>query len=341
MRACTIKDVKKFEIKEIEEPKEEEGKILIDVKLTGICGSDIHNWVNGEPKGLVMGHEFCGTVASSGNKSDLKVGDRVTALPISPCGVCEACKKGNVGYCPDTWTNAIGLSLSNPGGLTSKIAVREDMVIKVPDNLRDEEVAMVEPLAVGLHATHLANIAVGEKVLVIGGGIIGLVSAVFSKMEGASEVVLIETNSKRGENAVSLEVVDEWYDATKEDTVAKLLEKTNGGFDVVLECVGNGPAVNSAITMVKPGGKVILVGVATEAVATYTVLAVMKEVMLQGAIAYNYDEFKTCIDLMSEKKINVMKFVSDIVPLEKCEEAYERLTSGTDSAVKILVNPNE
>ena len=341
MRACTIKDVKKFEIKEIEEPKEEEGKILIDVKLTGICGSDIHNWVNGEPKGLVMGHEFCGSVASSVNKSDLKVGDRVTALPISPCGVCEACKKGNVGYCPDTWTNAIGLSLSNPGGLTSKIAVREDMVIKVPDNLRDEEVAMVEPLAVGLHATHLANIAVGEKVLVIGGGIIGLVSAVFSKMEGASEVVLIETNSKRGENAVSLEVVDEWYDATKEDTVAKLLEKTNGGFDVVLECVGNGPAVNSAITMVKPGGKVILVGVATEAVATYTVLAVMKEVMLQGAIAYNYDEFKTCIDLMSEKKINVMKFVSDIVPLEKCEEAYERLTSGTDSAVKILVNPNE
>lgn len=215
------------------------------------------------------------------------------------------------------------------------------MVIKVPDNLLDEEVAMVEPLAVGLHATHLANIAVGAKVLVIGGGIIGLVSAEFSKMEGASEVILTETNSKRGENAVTLGVVDEWYDARNEDTVSKLLEKTNGGFDVVLECVGNGPAVNSAITMVKPGGKVILVGVATEAVATYTVMAVMKEVMLQGAIAYNYDEFKTCIDLLSEKKIDVMKFVSNIVPLEKCEEAYERLTNGTDSAVKILVNPNE
>lgn len=340
MRACAIKDVKKFEIKEIDEPEKQEGKALVDIKLCGICGSDIHYWVNGEPKGLIMGHEFCGTIVES-ERSDLKVGDRVTALPISPCGICDACKRGNVQYCHETWSRAVGLSVDNPGGLTRRIAVREDMLIKVPDNIRDEEVAMVEPLAVGLHAAHLADITVSSNVLVIGGGIIGLVSAMFAKMEGASHVILIETNPKRGENAVKLGVADEWLNAMDEDLVSNLMAKTNGGFDIVLECVGNAQAVNSAITLVKPGGRIILVGVATDAVATYTVMAVMKEVCLQGAIAYTYDEFKSCIDLLSEKKIDVMKFVSDIVPLEKTQEAYEKLTSGNDSAIKILVNPNE
>ena len=340
MKACAIKDVKQFEIKEIEEPKKEEGKVLIDVIKTGICGSDIHYWVSGEPKGLIMGHEFCGKVVDPGDRLDLEVGDRVTALPISPCGECEACKKGEVQYCSKTWSQAVGLSLENPGGLTKRISVRSDMVIKVPDKMRDEEVAMVEPTAVGLHAAHLGRIAVGDNVLVIGGGIIGLVSAMFAKLEGASKVILTETNAERGKKAVKLNVADEWYNGSDPETINKLMEKTNGGFDVVIECVGNGAAVNSAITMVKPGGIVVLVGVSTNAVETYTVMAVMKELVLQGAIAYTYNEFKSCIDLIANKKIDVMKFVDDIVPLEQVQKAYERLTCGTDSAVKILVDPN-
>ena len=120
-----------------------------------------------------------------------------------------------------------------------------------------------------------------------------------------------------------------------------MMEKTHGGFDVVIECVGNSAAVNSAITMVKPGGIVVLVGVATDAVPTYTVMSVMKELVLQGAIAYTYDEFKSCIDLIADRKLNVMKFVDDIVPLDGVQKAYERLTSGKDSAVKIIVDPNK
>ncbi len=341
MKACAIKGVREFEIKEIEEPKSKKGSVIIDVLKTGICGSDIHYWVSGEPKGLVMGHEFCGIVVDSGSRSDLKPGDRVTALPISPCGECEACQNGNVQFCSKTWNEALGLSLGNPGGLTRRIAVRPDMVIKVPDTMKDEEVAMVEPVAVGLHAAHLGRIAVGDDVLVIGGGIIGLVSAMFAKLEGASRVVLTETNPERGKNAVKLGVADEWYNATDKDLVGKMMDVTHGGFDVVIECVGNSPAVNSAITMVKPGGIVVLVGVATDAVPTYTVMAVTKELVVQGAIAYTYNEFKACIDLIANKKINVMKFVSDIVPLEGVQGAYERLTSGKDSAIKILVDPNK
>ena len=341
MKSVAIKDVKQFEIKEIPEPNPDGKKVIIEVSKTGICGSDIHYWVNGEPKGLVMGHEFSGVVLDPGDRLDLIKGDRVTALPISPCGKCEACQNGDVQFCPETWNQAVGLSVDNPGGLTSKIAVRSDMVIKVPDNIKDEEVAMVEPLAVGLHAAHLGRIAVGDDVLVIGAGIIGLASAEFAKKEGASYVAITETNKARGEKAVDLKVADEYYDATDKDLVSKLMAKTNGGFDVVIECVGNGAAVNSALTMVKPGGIAVLVGVATDAVPTYTVMAVMKELVVQGAIAYTYNEFKSCIDLIARKQVDVLKFVDDIVPLERVQEAYERLTSGTDAAVKILVDPKK
>ena len=341
MKACAIKGVKQFEIKEIKEPVADGIKVIIDVLKSGICGSDIHYWVNGEPKGLVMGHEFCGRVVDPGDRLDLQVGDRVTALPISPCGECEACRKGEVQYCSKTWSEALGLSIDNPGGLTSRIAVRSDMVIKVPDDMKDEEVAMVEPTAVGLHAAHLGRIAVGDDVLVIGGGIIGLVSAMFAKLEGASRVILTETNEERGRKSVKLGVADEWYNAFDSDLVPKVMEKTHGGSDVVIECVGNSAAVNSAITLVKPGGIVVLVGVATDAVPTYTVMAVMKELVVQGAIAYTYDEFKSCIDLIADRKLNVMKFVDDVVPLDGVQKAYERLTNGKDSAIKIIVDPNK
>ncbi len=341
MRSVAIKGVKEFEIKDMDEPIFDGKRVIVDVEKTGICGSDIHYWVNGEPKGLVMGHEFCGVVSNPGDRTDLKVGDRVTALPISPCGKCASCVKGEPQYCSVTWSNAVGLSLNNPGGLAPKLAVRSDMVYKVPDNVSFEEGAMVEPTAVGLHAIHLANIKVGDKVLVIGGGIIGLVSAMFAKLEGASLVSLSETNEARGKKSVELGVSDEWYDAKDPQLMGKLLAKTEGGFDVVIECVGNAPAVNSALSFVRPGGSVVLVGVATDAIPTYTVMAVMKELTIKGAIAYTKEEFKTCIDLISSKTIDVMKFVDDIVGLEDVQKSYERLTSGVDSAIKILVDPNK
>lgn len=341
MKSVAIKGVKEFEIKEINEPIADGKNVIIEVTKSGICGSDIHYWDMGNPVGLVMGHEFAGRVIDVGDRTDLKVGDRVTALPISPCGKCEACLSANPQYCLDTWTHAVGLSLDNPGGLTEKIKVRSDMVIKVPDNISDNEVSMVEPVAVSFHAVRLSNIKFGDKVLVVGGGIIGLVAAMFAKLEGASYVAVSETNEKRGEKAVSLGVADEWIDAKKEDSISKMIEKSNGGFDCVIECCGNSPAVSTALTVVKPGGTVVLVGVAMGAIEVPTVLAVMRELTVKGAIAYTKQEFETCIDLIANKKIDVVKFIDDIVSFEEVQESYERLTSGVDDAVKILVDPKK
>lgn len=341
MKAAVLEDIKKFKITEVEPPKPDNNKVIIDIIKTGICGSDIHNWDAGEPKGLIMGHEFTGKVVDPGSRIDLNIGDRVTALPISPCGHCEACETGNPQYCTETWTHAIGLSLDNPGGLTNRIAVRPDMVLKLPDNVTDEEGAMIEPTAVGLHAVHLADIRVGNKVLVVGGGIIGLVSAMFAKLEGAEFVAISETNEARGKKSVKLKVADEWFNAKDENFLKNVFSKVPGGFDIVIDCSGNTKAVESELMTVKPGGTIVLVGVSPKPIEFASVIAVMKELTIKGVIAYTKEEFKNCISLIANKKIDVMKFVDDIVPLEDTQKAYERLTSGSDDAVKIMVDPNK
>ncbi len=337
MKSVVIKGVKQFEVKDSKVPEKEQGKVIIDVKKTGICGSDIHYWELGNPIGLVMGHEYSGTVIDNGGREDLKVGDRVTALPISPCGKCEACLRGDIHYCKDTWTYASGLSLDNPGGLAPQLSVRSDMVLKIPDNMTDEEGALVEPTAVGLHAINLAYIKIGDHVLVVGGGIIGLVSAMFAKKNGASKVVVSETNPKRGEAAVKLGVADEWINALDE----KAMNECSSTFDKVIECCGNTPAVNSAMNLVKAGGKVILVGVSMTPINLATIQTVMKEINVIGAIAYKKDEFAKCIDLISNKEIDVKKFISKEIGLDEVQSAYEELYSGTSDCIKILVNPKK
>ncbi len=339
MKSIKIKDVRKLELDNLEEPKEEFGKVKIKVSKTGICGSDIHNYDMGNPKELVLGHEFCGTVLYNGGREDLKVGDRVTALPISPCGKCYACETGNIQYCPETWNHAVGLSLDNPGGLTEIINVRSDMVIKVPNDMTDEEVAMVEPTAVSFHASNLANIKVGDSVLIVGAGIIGLGAAMFAKKEGASFVAISETNENRGNKAVTLGVADKFYQVS-EKMAEEVYNDLPNGFDIVIECCGNSPAVSSALSLVRNGGTVVLVGVSYAPINFPSILAVLHELTIKGAIGYTKKEFETCISLINNKQIDVNKFLSKVVPLESTQEAYEELTSGNTDSIKIIVDPN-
>lgn len=339
MKCVKLKGAKNLEIATIKKPVSQNGSVVVRVKACGICGSDLHYFEAGQPQELIMGHEFSGMVVDPGDREDLKIGDRVTGLPISPCGHCEACKTGNVQYCANTWTNAVGLSLTNSGGLAEFLSCRSDMVKKLPDKVTFLEGTMVEPAAVSLHAINLADIKVGDKVLIIGGGIIGLMAAEFAKLNGATYVALMETNPKRGEKSVKYGKVDEYFNALEEGIVDKLFAKTNGGFDKVIECCGNGPAVSEAIMAVKPGGTIVLVGVALGPITIPTVVSIMKEVNMQGAIAYTEDEFEKCLDLIDKKIIDVKKYIDDIVPLEKAQESLLRLTSGKDDAIKIIFKP--
>lgn len=340
MKCVAIKGEKELSPAMITDPVSKNGEVVIKVNKCGICGSDIHYWVMGQPQTLVMGHEFCGTVIESGNRADIKVGDRVTALPISPCGKCEACLSNNPQYCPDTWTYAVGLALTNPGAYAEKTSIRSDMVIKVPDNVTDNEAAMVEPTAVALHAINLANINNNSSVLVIGAGIIGQLSAMLAKKMGASYVAIAETNKLRGEKAVLLGSADEFFDAKDEAFLEKVKAHNQYGFDVVIDCCGNSACVSNALICGKPNASIILVGVSMEPISIPSILAVTKEQKLFGVIAYTKEEFEKCLDMISKKEIDVAKYVDDIVPLSDVQKAFERLTSGNDNAIKILIDPS-
>ncbi len=340
MKCVAINGKKRVVPTTIDAPRSKDGSVVIDVKKCGICGSDIHYWDMGLPRDLVMGHEFCGVVTNPGSRTDLKVGDRVTGLPISPCGECEPCRTGNPQYCTKTWDHAIGLSLSNPGAYAEKTSIRPDLAIKVPSNITDAEVAMVEPSAVALHAVDLADIKIGSKVLVIGAGIIGDLTAMFAKMSGASYVAVSEANPKRGEKAVKLGVADEYFYALDENWATNVRKNCPDGFDYVFDCCGNSPAVSSGIVASKPNGTLVLVGVSMDNITIPSILIVTKEMRLLGAIGYTEKEFRECIRLMAERKIDTLKFVDDIVPLTGVQHAFERLTSGDDNAVKILIDPN-
>lgn len=341
MKVAALKGEKKIVVEKREDLEGKQGYILIDVLKAGICGSDIHYWHAGAPKGLVMGHEFSGVVIDNGGSKIFKEGDKVTALPITPCMKCKDCKEGNHQICSQTWAEAIGLCLEYSGGFGGRVLVRENMVRKLPENLSFEEGAMIEPAAVALRAANISGVKKGDKCLVIGGGIIGLLTAQFLKLKGASYVALTETNELRGAKSVKLGVADEWFNALDPKLPEKLFAKTGNGFDVVCDCCGNSPALTSGIIFTKPNGNLTLVGISMGNVSIPLVAGVMKEINIKGSIGYKLEEFDDTIKYASQKKIELTKFVDDVVTLEDVQNAFERLTSGMDDAVKILVDPNK
>ena len=343
MKSVAIKGPRELVVEDRKSLTGKPGYILIDVIKAGICGSDLHYFEVGTPEGLVMGHEFSGIVIDNGGSKEFKEGDRVTALPISPCYQCDDCKKGDVQICAHTWESAIGLSLDNPGAFGGRVLVREDMVRHLPEAVTYESGAMVEPASVSYRAVNISGVKKGDKCLVIGGGIIGLLSALFLKYKGAGYVALTETNPLRGKKSVSLGVADEYFNALDPDVVEKLMAKTNhgNGFDVVIDCVGNSPALSGAITYTKPNGNLIMVGISLAPISVPMVSAVLKEINMKGSIAYKTEEFDEVIKLLEEKKIDLEKFIDDTVTLEDVQNAFVRLTSGQDAAVKILVDPNK
>ena len=330
---CTkLIDKNKFVVEEIEDLKIKEDSVLIQVKNTGICGSDIHHWDLGFPKGLIMGHEFSGVIIDKGT-SQFNVGDRVIGIPISPCNECEFCKAGKEQLCVKTWDDTVGLTLVRNGGYASHLNSRVDLTLKLPDSVSFSEGAMIEPLSVALHAVNLAHITKGEKVLIVGGGIIGLLCAEIAKLKGASHVTLFETNKNRGKKSLKYDKVDIMFDATNTDSINKL----KNHFDKTIECCGNEKAVNSAINSTKSGGKVILVGVSLENIDFEAINVVKKELSVIGSICYTKKEFIDALKLVENKKVNVEQYIDKFINQYEVQDSFLKLVSQDNDLIKIMI----
>lgn len=337
MRAVRIEDKRKLMVGEADAPKADGKQVIMKISKVGICGSDLHMWENGDRKGLIMGHEFAGTVVDPGLlKDSLKPGDRITALPLNPCGECEYCKAHRYNLCVNGLKASPGITA--PGAYAEYYAARPDMVRKLPETVSDEEAAMLEPAAVSLRAVRLAEVKPGDKVLIAGGGIIGLLSAAWAKVAGASYIALTEANTLRAENALKMGDVNQVFDARDEQLVPKLVQASAGGFDQFIECSAVGPAINSGIMALKKSGKMVLVGVNYSLVPISTLMVLLKEIEIKGTIGYD-NEFDLALDLVAKHVIDLKRFISETVGLDEVQAAFEKLTAGTYPDVKILIQP--
>lgn len=341
MKSVMIAGKKLLQVCERDVPTSDNGDVIMKVERTAICGSDIHYWDLGTGVGLVMGHEVAGTVVDPGSREDLKVGDRITTVPYEPCGTCPQCLTGNTQRCINIMGRALGLSAAYPGGYAEYLHTYPKMVMKLPDNVSFEEGAMVEPTAVAIHGINVTDIKVGDHVLIVGAGIIGCLCAMFAKMRGASYVAISEANELRGKKAVKLGVADEYFNALDENFTKNVTKNNPYGYDVVLDCCGNGPTLTSAINAVKNGGDVVMVGVSLKPETVPTGRIALKEINLKGSFSYTPEEFAQALDLMTKKLIDVTKFIDDTVSLDEVQDAFMRLTSGKDDAIKIVIAPNK
>jgi len=343
MRALKLKGPKKLAVVETETPQPDGHNVIIKVSFAGICGTDLHFWEAGGgltgKEDLIMGHEFSGTVEDPGMLKDaIKRGDNVSVIPLDPCGECPACKRELIGLCPNV---AVGPGVEAPGGFAEYFSARPDMVRKLPEGMRTQEGAMLEPSCVSLHAVRLAGIKPGDKVLVIGGGIIGLLCATWARIAGASFIALTETNALRAAKARDMGDVDAVLDGADPELAAQLLEASKGGFDQALDCSGTAPGVNSAIAGLKIEGKLVLVGINYEPLPLEGFSICLKELTLKGDLGYTTQEFDQAIEMAAKGYVKTERFVSDIVDLDGAEGAFERLTSGKAADVKILIRLTE
>ena len=344
MRVATFRDLKKIEVHEKPKPTASDGDVVVKVEYCGICGSDVHGYLNGVmvPPGTVMGHECSGVVAEVGKDvRDFRPGDRVVAKPIAQCGECAPCKRGAYSLCVSAFDRAIGITTTNDGAFAEYVKIEHprEMLFRLPDNVSFEQGALVEPLSTSLHAVRLSRVRPGDSVVVIGAGMIGLGTIQFLKLAGAGRIIALEISEAKAGLALKAGA-DIVLDPLKEGEglQAHILDLTDGvGAEVVYECSGVPFGFQNAMYFAKSGGQVMIVGIVDKEVAFTPFRMVLTEIEMKAVLGY-YDEFDYVIRFLSQGRLNTDILISGIVPLSDVEKGFDRLLSSRDD-VKILVRP--
>jgi L-iditol 2-dehydrogenase len=338
-RAAVLKGINDLVLENIEMPVPKPHEVLVAMKSIGICGSDVHYWVEGRigdfvlKAPMVVGHESAGLVVEVGSQVEhLKAGDRVTLEPGVPCGRCGYCKTGKYNLCKD-----IQFMATPPvnGSIANFIVHDASFCYKLEDHVSYEEGAMCEPLSVGIHACNRANVQIGHKVLVMGAGPIGLVSMFAAKAAGATSVTLVDLKEDRLTVAKKLGA-DGTILATA--NVQEEIERLNlGPIDVTIECSGAQPAIKTALKCTKSGGVVVLVGVGSKEITLPLVDAAVREVDIRGVFRYA-NCYPKALALITSGKIDVKPLITHRFDLQQVVKAFEVSRDMSDGAIKVMVN---
>lgn len=341
MRAAVLEAAGKISIRSVPVPVPGAGMVRLRVRRAGICGSDLHYFEHGScgafvpTRPFVLGHEFAAEVAALGDGVDgLTVGDRVTANPARACGVCDHCKGGRGNLCRRTIM--LGSASTTPptdGAFAEFVVVRADQCHPLPSGLDDGAGAMLEPLAVALHAVKRAGTVSGRRVLVTGGGPIGVLVALTAKAFGAVPVAVSDVVEGRRATARTLGV-EATLDPMSPRLADEVRELAGEGFDVVFEASGAKAALRQAFDQVRPGGTIVQIGtLGTEDIPLPANQLMVREINLVGSMRYG-NVFGEAIRLVESGRINVRGLISDVRPLADVAEAL-RVASGKSAVLKV------
>jgi L-idonate 5-dehydrogenase len=344
MRAAVLHGAKTIRVEARPQPELEPGMVCLRVRRVGICGSDLHYFDHGAcgafvpTRPFILGHEFSAEVAAVGEGVETAlVGTRVTANPARACGVCEYCKGGRGNLCRRTIM--LGSASTTPptdGAFAEFVAVRWDQCHLLPPSMDDATGAMLEPLAVALHAVKRAGVVSGKRVLVTGGGPIGLLVAMTARAFGAAPVTLSDILDARRATARRL-VADLTLDPASPNLAEQVREVSGDGFDVVFEASGAKAALRQAFDLVRPGGTIVQIGtLGTEDIPLPANQLMVREINLVGSMRYG-NVFDEAIRLVEAKRIDVRPLISGVVPLARADEAM-RLASDKNTAFKVQMD---
>jgi (R,R)-butanediol dehydrogenase/meso-butanediol dehydrogenase/diacetyl reductase len=324
MRAAVVNEDHRFDIVEVPDPSPRPGELLLRVGACGICGSDLKA-VGSMPHGLVMGHEFAGEVVALGDEAEgWRVGTAACALPLIGCGHCVSCLTGDVAHCATV--DMIGVGGSS-GGYAELVRVSAREAFALPEGVGTDIGALVEPLAVGLHAVERARIQPNERVLVIGAGPVGLAITLWAAHVGAREIVVRDPVEARRNASLTFGATAA-VDPTEDD----------GIYDVVFECVGTPGMIATCISATAIHGRVIVAGVCTKPDPFVPIIAIMKELAMHFVVYYRRQDFAYVVEMLRQGRIDVTAFISDRVDLGGFPAAFEALKSPTTQR-KVLVQP--
>jgi D-xylulose reductase len=292
-----------------------------------------------------MGHEASGTVHEIGSSvTSLKVGDRVAIEPGSPCRRCKFCKSGQYHFCrkmafaasPSTSSDV----LTTHGALAKFFQMPEDFCYKLPDWMGLDEGVLVEPLAVAVHVSRLANVGVGQDVVIFGAGTIGLLCATVAKSMGAGSIISVDINESRLEFAKKFASSDTFQTkkgASAEEMARDIKEQFSvlEGVDAVLEATGVESCIEAGIHVLRSGGTFVQAGIGKAKIQFPIVALSEKEVHMKGSFRYSAGDYDIAMHLLESKKISVKDLITFIEPFERATDAWERTRRG--DGIKTLI----
>jgi (R,R)-butanediol dehydrogenase/meso-butanediol dehydrogenase/diacetyl reductase len=321
-------------VEQLPDPTPGPDDLVLRVDSCGICGSDLHMATAPRSRrGLVYGHEFCGTVVARGAEaSGYREGDRVVGFPLSGCGGCPACLAGAVAKCARVELTGA----HRPGAYAEYVVVKAATSFPLPDELTADIGSLVEPLAVAHHALERSPRDPGEPVLVLGAGPVGLAVALWARALGAREVVVSDPMPHR--RALAEQVGATTLDPTHQDVAAAFAEVVGGPPRVVLECVGRPGVIQHAMDVAATDAQVTLVGACMVPDTIHPLVPTSKELTLSFVIYYRRRDFTQTLAHLRRGELDPTPLITGHTSLEELPARFGELL-GPHSECKVLIHP--